>query len=163
MKGQIEMESVSTEKPFKIDYDSSINIPFPIQNLIGQTFFVLPINPSLSKKDYNGFYSDPDGQKHYLAENKYSGTPKEKLVGKKLEIIGCKITNQGNLLHEKTFLELKRKDNGDVIYWNDDQYSHEVMTIGYFEKLKKDLINKKCNLSESFFYSYNIIKHKEIQ
>ncbi len=36
------------------------------------------------------------------------------------------------------------------------------MTIGYFEKIKKDLLNKKCYLTNNFFTVYNIIQHKEI-
>ncbi len=161
LKAQIEIESVSTEKPFKIEYDSTLNIP-ALQNLIGQSFFVLPLKTLEANAGYRSFYTKPDGKKHYLTQSEYQDTPKESLVGRTLEIIGYKVINKGDILREKSFLELKRKDNGDILYWQNNQFPEEVITIGYFEKIKKNLLNKKCYLTNNFFILYNLIQHKEI-
>ena len=126
---QIETESVSTEKPFKIEYDSSVNIPDILPNLIGQSFYVLPIKTSKANDGYSDFYSKPNGTKHYLAESQFGRTPQKSISGKTFAIIGCKKTNKGKLL---MYIALIRaavccKLQGDGIWSSRSQLLEQIM------------------------------------
>lgn len=153
--GQITTTKVApkVDQVDKTPYDSLQNfLAKDVSKYLGQELYLKGKSESLRKYGYDGFSKDYTQDRLLNQSNVYKccdsyNSKYDALTGKYfkvLEIIKHPKANESESLYgTKSFLKLREKESGDIVYFEyDSRFEHnfEFIVVGYFEKCKERYI-----------------------
>lgn len=166
---------IKDEPKIKSIYDSTLNFLGTDALLYkGQELYLIGKSESLRKYGYSGFIIDYNQSSSSLKNTYQAIMPEDKkyieydigggksiydsLAGKYFKVLEVykhpKAKEQEYLYGTKFYLALEEKESGEKLYFEyDSKYEHSFpfLVVGYFEKLKKNVVGQNYVISTKYF------------
>lgn len=154
VNSQIKIGNKTTITPNKYEkYDSTYNYPKDnIYALIGQDLYIKPLNDNLKKFGYRHFYEDYNTEKIY-DKNPFGSSKYDNLEGQTFKLNNIIAVDNKKKYNSYSitgldknklyYFQLTKDDNILYFLYTPYESSYPFISLGYFEKIKKENINKK--------------------
>lgn len=142
LKAQIKTQQPSQKENIVKTYDSLRNClnRIELEQYIGQTFY-LPKTTMEIEKGFNCFKKNIKGKTYMPVDGSYFAKTKyDVLAGQSFEVVGVERNTRAYV--GDVYLCLKRKDNGDILYYDFGKDIFPFIVQGYYEKTRRRVIGR---------------------